>query len=366
MKNIGKILLGVALIILGVILVAVMRNTEKVVEETAKITPPLVSTSLVQTTSIPFVLEVTGTLEAKNKVEVYSEVQGVLLPIGTPFKVGNTFRKGEYLLQVDNREYKAQLLSNKSNLASQITAMLPDMEIEFPEASKKWESYVRAFTMEGALTPLPKTSTDKEKFFVMGKGILQTYYNVKNQQERILKYKIRAPFNGTVTASNVTAGTLVRSGQKLGEFVNTSMFELELAIPATANRYIRVGTKVHLFTLDEDQEFLGTISRANAKVEQATQTISAIVEVSNTELKDGQFLKAKIEGNPIDDVVKIKGNLLLENDHVYIVRDSILTLQKVLPVNYEKDSVVVKGLKANMILLEEVLANAYPGMPVNF
>jgi len=366
MKKVGKILLGVVIIVLGLFLFVFMNRTTKDDGQIQEVQPPMVSTSLVQTNSLPFVLEVTGTLEAKNKVELYSEVQGVLLPSGTPFKEGNTFTKGERLLQIDDKEYRAQLLSNKSSLVSQITAMLPDMEIEFPTASKKWESYLKAFDLAGPLRPLPETSSDKEKFFVTGKGILQTYYNVKNQEERVSKYRIRAPFRGTVTESNVNTGTLVRSGQKLGEFIDTSVFELKLSIPATANKYISIGAKVELSTLEEDSKFLGTISRVNAKVDQTTQTIIAIVEVANKKLKDQQFLKAKIQGSPIADVVKIKGNLMLENDHIYIIQDSVLTLQKVVPLNYEKDSVVVKGLRNNMILLEQVLASAYPGMRVNF
>lgn len=366
MKNVGKILLGIAIIFFGVFLFTLMGNQGNEGETTMKIEIPLVSTSLVEPTSIPYSLELTGTLDAKNKVEIYSEVQGVLLANGTPFKEGNVFEKGEYLLQIDDREYRAQLFSSKSNLVSQITAMLPDMEIEFPRASQKWESYLKSFVVDGPLHPLPETTSDKEKFFVTGKGIVQSFYNVKNQQERILKYKIKAPFRGTVTESSVNAGTLVRSGQKLGEFVDSSIFELQLAIPATANRYVEVGRLVRLSTLDDYDEFTGKISRINAKVDLDTQTIGAIVEVSKKGLKDGQFLKAKIEGNPIADVVKIKGNLVLENDHIYVIKDSVLTLQKVTPMNYEGDSVLVKGLETNTVLLDEVLASAYPGMKVNF
>ncbi len=366
MKKIGKIVLGIILIALGLLLFSLMGSNKKGIEETKQIDTPMVSTSLIELTSIPFLLEVTGNLQAKNKVDIYSEVQGILLPNRTAFKAGNTFRKGEYLLQIDDREYRAQLLSNKSSLISQITAMLPDMEMEFPNASKKWESYLKDFSMDGPLKSLPKTSSDKEKFFVTGKGILQTFYNVKNQQERLAKYSISAPFYGTVTEANVNIGTLVRSGQKLGEFIGTSVFELRLAIPATANRYVKVGKSVRLSTLDNSLEFFGKISRINAKVDQTTQTIGAIVEIVNEHLKDGQFLKARIEGSATENSVKIKGNLMLENDHVYIIKDSLLSLQKVVPINYEADSVVVKGLKNNMVLLDEVLANAYPGMKVNY
>ncbi|MDT0606799.1 efflux RND transporter periplasmic adaptor subunit [Croceitalea rosinachiae] len=366
MKNTLKTFLGAIVIALGVFIFVLISNNEekKVIENTPD--RPMVSTTLAEPNPIAYILEVTGTLEAKNKVEIYSEVQGVMLPSRTPFKEGNRFLKGKELLRIDNREYMAQFQSNKSSLISQIAAMLPDMEIEFPEASKKWESYLKSFDMEVSLQALPKTTSDKEKLFLMGKGIFQTYYNVKNQQERVSKYVIRAPFTGSVTESNVNPGTLVRSGQKLGEFINTTAFELRLAIPATANEYIKEGKPVALTTLNESQKLIGQISRINDKINQETQTVIAVVEVNHKDLKDGQFLKAKIEGMTIKDLVKIKGNLMLENNHIYIVKDSVLTLQKIVPINYERDSVIVEGLESNMILLDEVLAMAYPGMKVNY
>lgn len=366
MKNLIKLVLGITIIVLGILIFTFMSNNEE--KNAIADTPnrPLVSTTLANPRSIPYMIEVTGTLEAKKKVEIFSEVQGVLLTGKTPFKEGNRFFKGQELLRIDNREYLAQLQSNKSSLLSQIAAMLPDMEIEFLEASEKWESYLRSFDMEAPLATLPKTESDKEKLFLTGKGIFQTYYNVKNQQERLFKYVIRAPFTGSITESNVNAGTLVRSGQKLGEFIDPTIFELKLAIPATANNYIKEGKQVALTTLNKTQKIVGQISRINDKIDSETQTIAAIVEVTNKNLKDGQFLKAKVEGIAIENQFKIKGNLMLENNHIYIVKDSVLTLQKITPINYEQDSVMVKGLEKNMILLDEVLANAHPGMKVNY
>ena len=56
------------------------------------------------------------------------------------------------------------------------------------------------------------------------------YYSIKNIEKRLSKYNITAPFNGVLTEALVTKGTLIRPGQKLGEFIDTSVFEIELAI----------------------------------------------------------------------------------------------------------------------------------------
>ncbi|WP_299529802.1 HlyD family efflux transporter periplasmic adaptor subunit [Ulvibacterium sp.] len=366
MKGAYGVIFGIVLTGLGVLVfIFLLRGREEPVslEEVDQV---FVSTILVATEELPFVIEATGTLAAKNKIELFSEVQGILLPTTPGFREGNTFYRGENLLRIDGGEHNAQLQSKKSALVNQIVAMLPDMEIEFPEASGKWRTYLENFNMDGPLEPLPKTVSNAEKFFVTGKNIVQTYYDVKNLQERLSKYDIRAPFTGIVTQSDVYVGTLVRSGQKLGEFIDPSVFELQLAIPATANKYMKVGKKVHLISLDGDQDHVGRISRINGRVDQETQTVGVVVEVSGKQLKEGQYLKAEIFGEPVSDVLKIEGGLLVENDHVYIIRDSLLRLQKVVPLNYVGDSVVVRGLEKDMVLLDEIVANAYPGMKVTY
>ena len=366
MGRLMKIGIGVAIISLGLIVMFSMSKSEDAVGTLDKVETVNVSTTVAKPASIPYLIEVTGSLQAKRKVELYSEVQGILLPNQRAFKEGNRFSKNQVLLKIDAGEYIAQVQSSKSGFMGQVAAMLPDMEMEFPEAYKKWEVYLKAFDMDGQLQPLPDHTSESEKLFLTGKGIYEAYYNVRNQQERALKYSIRAPFSGTVTESNVNAGTLVRSGQKLGEFIDPSNFELRLAIPEAAAKYVELGKRVILQTIQEDASFEGEIIRMNKKIDQATQTIDAIVGLSDDRLRDGQYLKARISGNEISDAIKIKNNLILENNHVYLVKDSLLTLQKIRAMNYENDSVVIQGIPKGTLLLNEVLANAYPGMKVNY
>ncbi len=364
MKKGKGVLLGIFIIGVGMILFLALNNRKEVQPEEPKPESIKVFVASVVPKELPFVIEATGTLTAKNKIELYSEVQGILQKTQTPFKEGNTFYKGQDLLRINNEEYRAQLQSNKSTLMNQIAGMLPDMEIEFPEASEKWENYLKNFDIDGPLEPLPEPDSTGEKLFVTGRNVVQTYYTVKNQQERISKYRIKAPFTGVVTGSSVNVGTLVRTGQKLGEFIDPSIYKLELAIPASAISYVNQGQTVRLSPLDESREYIGRVNRINNRIEQSTQTVAVVVEVNGKKLKDGQYLKAKIAGDIVSDVVNIAGNLLVENDHVYVVKDSLLELQRVTPLNYVGDSVMVKGLEKGTLLVKETIVNAYPGLKV--
>ncbi|GAB5475086.1 MAG: efflux RND transporter periplasmic adaptor subunit [Maribacter sp.] len=314
--------------------------------------------------SLPYRIAATGTLEASEKIELFSEVQGALKRTKIPFKEGSSYRKGSTIIHIDASEFSAQLKSNKSSLVNQIAAMLPDMEMEYPEAARNWENYLLNFDMEAPLKPLPEFRSEAERLFVIGKNITQTYYNTANQQERLAKYYINAPFSGVLSEANVNVGALVRSGQKLGSLVDTSLFELRLSIPASQTEYLRKGQKVSLNTLGGETEFQGSVVRINPIIDQNTQTINVFVNISDKTLRDGQYLQAAISGEEITEVYTVSSDLLTENDNLYVVKDSVLVLQNVTPINYLGDSIVVKGLKDGQFILGKPIAKAYPGMKV--
>ena len=182
---------------------------------------------------IPVVITASGNLVAKNKIELFSEVQGVLKTTGKEFKPGVNYSEGETLLSINSDEFYASLQSQKSNLANSITAIMPDIRLDFPKEFSKWQTYLNNFDLNKTTPELPKFSSDKEKYFVSGKGITTGYFNVKNLEVKLKKYIIKAPFKGVLTEVFVSDGTLVRGGQKLGEYIDPSIFEMEVSINAS-------------------------------------------------------------------------------------------------------------------------------------
>ncbi len=120
---------------------------------------------------------------------------------------------------------------------------MPDIKLEFPKEQKKWDAYLNSIEVNRPIPELPVTNTQKEKFFVTGRKVFTTYYNIKNLEARLDKYILRAPYKGIVTESNINPGGLVRSGQKLGSFSNTSIYELELSVSASEAALVNIGDK---------------------------------------------------------------------------------------------------------------------------
>jgi multidrug efflux pump subunit AcrA (membrane-fusion protein) len=313
---------------------------------------------------IPVVISANGNLVAKNKINLYSEVQGVLKPVTKDFKPGNTYRKGEVILKINSEEHYANLQAQKSNLFNTITSIMPDIRLDYPEEYEKWQKYLGNFDFNKTTPPLPETHSEKEKFFISGRNIFTTYYNVKNMEVRLSKYTIRAPFTGILTEALVTQGSLVRPGQKLGEFIDPSVYEMEIAVNANYKDLLQIGKKVKLHNLENTKSWMGKVVRVNGKIDQTSQTIKVYIELRSKELNEGMYLEADLVAKSEKEAFEIPRKVLVNNNSVYVVNDTVLKLTKIQPVYFKDQSVIIKGLPDGTKTLTKMVPGAYDGMVV--
>ncbi len=363
-RKILGVVLGIALLV-GALFVAksmidANQRTRKEIPQAIK----KVYTRPVINGEVPILVNASGNLIASRKIELFSEVQGVLQETNRPFKTGQFFRKGEVLLKMDSREYYSSILAQRSALYDLIAAMMPDLKFDYPEAFDKWERYLNGFDLNKKVRPLPEASSDKEKFFITGKQIITTYYNIKNIEERLGKYTIIAPFDGVLTESLVNAGTLIRSGQKLGEFVSLKDFELEVAVNAEYLEIMQLGKQVRLSDLSNEREWMGTVKRVNGRLDLETQTVTVFIGVAGQGLVEGMYLEADISAKAENNAIEIERNLLINEREVFVVEGNQLVAKTIIPVHYTEKTAVIKGLDNGTHLIIRPVAGGYPGMPV--
>jgi HlyD family secretion protein len=360
------ILTGIGIVILvGALFGAyiIIKNSTKPEPKVDKVIKT-VFVETVKNTTVPITIPTNGNLVAKNRLELFSEVQGIFQNSAHDFKAGQSYKKGETLISINSSEYYASVQSAKSNLYNLITSIIPDLRLDFPDFFPLWDTYLKDFSMDKPVAPLPEMKDEKVNYFITGRGILSSYYNVKNLEQRLSKYSISAPFNGVLTEALVTKGTLIRPGQKLGEFIDPSVYELELAIGKTFGDLLQIGESVQLNTLDGNATYVGHVTRINGKIDQATQTVKVYVEVKADNLKEGMYLEAQLEAKDVPNAIKISRKLLVNNSEIFILRDSVLDVIKVKPIYFSPNDVVIKDVPDGTQILSRPLPGAYSGMLV--
>lgn len=364
MRKIILSLLGVLLIVgayfLGQIIIEKNNQKRPTPEKVVK----TVFIDRVQNSNVNIIIPANGSLVAKRRVELFSEVQGVFKAGSKLFRPGQKFRSGETLIGIDASEYYASVQSAKSNLYNSIAAIMPDLRLDFPEVYRKWQSYLNGFDLNKSIPKLPAMTSEKENFFITGRGIVSNYYSVKNLEQRLAKYNIKAPFSGILTEALVTEGSLIRNGQKLGEFIFPGVYEMEVALSKAYASLLNVGEKVELNNIDKTETYSGMVTRVNGSIDATTQTITAFVEVKNESLKEGMYLEANLNAKQEPNAYEINRNLMLDGKQIFIVRDSILDIIDVQPVYFSDTKVVLKNIPNGTTILAKSIPGAYAGMLV--
>lgn len=362
-----KIIIAIlALLIIGAALFGAktLIDNKKAPKPRVKKDVKIVSTETVVNSAIPIIIPANGNLQAKRRVELFSEVTGVFKPTGKLFKTGQEYRAGQAMIIIDNAEFYAQVQSARSDLNNQITAIMPDLRLDYPASFAQWQSYLDNWDRNTATPKLPEPKDDKEKYFITGRNIYSTYYNIKNLESRLGKFRIKAPFTGVLTEALVTEGTLVRNGQQLGEFIQMGTYELEVSISGEFADLLQVGKQVALQNITGTKTYTGKVTRINGKIDQETQTITTVIEVSDRDLKDGMYLTANLQAQQIENALELDRSLLQDGNQIFVVKDSLLELASVQPVHFSDKTVVLKGIDDGTVIISKMVPGAYEGMIV--
>jgi len=324
---------------------------------------PMVLTETVTNRTIQMTVKASGKLAARDRIDIFSEVDGIFESSAKRFDPGVYFKKGEILLRINSAEHQSNLRSQKSNLYNLIVAILPEMKFQFPKSLAAWEAYVYHFNINAPLKQLPSPLFKREKHFLATKNITTEWHNVKKLEDRLSKYTIRAPFSGSLTEALVDKGALVRSGQRLGGFINPKFFELEIDLNAAYADLMVPGNTVALTNLAGNKTWTGKVNRLNDMVDAASQTIQAFITVSGKGLREGMYLEANLAAKEASNVYEVSRKLLMDQQ-LYYLKDSTLELMDIEPLFFKEKTVVVKGLPDGLNILKKNIPGAYVGMKV--
>jgi len=137
-----------------------------------------------------------------------------------------------------------------------------------------------------------------------------------------------------------------------------------VAINAKYMDLLEKGNEVEVTSRDTEQTWQGKIARVNGRVDQASQTVKAYIQVEGKDLKEGIYLEAHLVAKAEKNAYEMPRQLLVNNESVYVFKDSIIDLVKINPVFFTNKTVVIKGLEDGTSVLSRSVPGAYPGMKV--
>ena len=286
----------------------------------------------------------TGTLVARDAVQLQSERAGVVNEIA--FEEGKPAKTGEVLLSIDDSELQAQLARAKAQLNLAATA----------EARQR--SLVRSKGISAAEYDQSQANLDVAKA------------EVALIESQLAKTKIRAPFDGVSGLRRVSVGSYLTPGTPIGSFQDISSLKIDFSLPEAYLSYIEPGQKVNFRIAGRSEKFEATIAAIEPSVDVETRSllIRAIVPNDETRLLPGSFAEVEVTLDEISDAILIPPIALipgLKQQTVFLHRDGKVEVRKVQSGLRTADAVqIVEGLNPGDELITSGVLQLRPGMRV--
>ncbi len=370
MSNILKIrrsvLLAILLVVGGMMLNSFLSGLKKApkVKEQIEVFP-LVNTVKVEEGDFVAELVYTGRLIATNKIDVFTEVTGILNPNPKSFKDGVFFSKGEVLVDVNNQDTKMNLVATRANFHSVLAKLQADLSTDYPDNFINWKKYISSYNPEKRLDSLPEVLNDQERNFLISRNVYNLYYSLKSQELKLDKFTIYAPFDGVIHNANLSPQSLVRAGQSIGQFIGIGEFELEIGVPLEDISKVSLNDTVILTADNLDFDLRGNVNRIGKSVNQNTQTYNVYIGVNDKRLSEGLYMTSNIKGKKQSNTSKVSPNLIIDGQYVYVLdQEEKLRKAKIKIVHESVNTVLVEGLKQGDILLNQTITEAKDGLQV--
>jgi membrane fusion protein (multidrug efflux system) len=311
------------------------------------------------------IIEGSGRISTSQKVDISAEVQGLLIQSGKTIKPGVSFSRGQMLYSIRNNDARLTLQARKSSFMNLLANALPDLKLDYSNNYENWKNFFESIEVDKVLPDLPQTKSQKEKTFISLKNIFTEYFNIKADEERLWKYAIVAPFDGSITEVFVEPGSVVNPGTRIATLIRTGDLEVEIPVDARNITNIKVGMPVLLTSTSGNKTYEGKVIRIGEFVNATTQSIPvyvSIIKKKDDVLFNGMYLNAEINCGAMENTVKIPRRALPDENHYYVLKKKTVKEKLTSEDGKERDttihaySMVKKELKTGFVLKNEILA----------
>lgn len=342
-----------------------------------------------------------GTAAPLRAATLSAEVSGVIAWTDDALRVGSPVAKGDVVCRIDAASHE-QELTRRGSLLEEARAELERIGKELISTGK------RIVLMKEEQVLSAEEVRRQEDLSAAGAGTAQTLDQARMKlkaSERILlemesllelrrhdrkkiessivarmaevelarievaRCEIRAPISGVIAERSVEPGEYVRPGTNLFRIVDLTVVEVPIQVPASEAGAIAPGTPVVVrIPQDPGEGWKGIIGRIAPEIDPLNRTTSVYVQVDNRglgkQLRIGQLVEARIEGERYEDVVIIPRRALID-EYAFVKKgNSAERRQPTVLRTLGDDLILDGGIEEGELLIVTNLEVLYEGAEV--
>ncbi|WP_228768527.1 efflux RND transporter periplasmic adaptor subunit [Shewanella sp. TC10] len=372
-----KYLVPVAIIAAVVIAIALITSNPPTSKRGGKKPSANVTVEALQIQLQDYQIEVSsfGVVKPRTQSSLVTQASGQILSINSKFREGGFFKKGDVLVQLDDRDYLAEVKITQAGLL-QAQQGLQEEQARVEQALIDWKRLGNGREPTDLVLRKPQLAAAQA-------SMLSNQAQLDKALLALERTKIVAPFDGRILEKNVDVGRVVSTNAELATIYATDYVEIrlpinnkDLALVDLPEQGKRAVAPVQFESdLIGSQNWQGQLDRTEGAIDSSSQQLYVVAQIDEPfsyqsqkqmPLKIGQYLTAKIEGKVLKGAIVIPTKSIYQGSYVYVVEDGKLLRKEVTTLwRNSQDAVISSGLQADDNLVTTSLGQVSSGTPVS-
>ena len=319
-----------------------------------------------------------GTVTPKTQTNVIPEIKGRVTWISPNLVVGGYFQAGDLLVTIDAADYEA-----RTGLA-QAQLLRAEAELEH----KRFELQRLQALIKDNLVSQSNLENAARAHKIAKANVIESKINLAQAERDLSRTKITAPFEGMVRSESIDIGQFVQQGAPIASIYASDAVEVRLPIVNAQLAYLdpanlqrgeldpATAPMIRLTARYAGTSFVwrGQLARTEGEIDAQSRMITAVARVRQDNqspdvppLQVGAFVAAEIEGQYLDDIVRLPRAALRPNSQVLIIDgDNRLRFRAVNVLRLENDFVIIdSGLESGEVVNLSPIQTVVDGMRVS-
>ncbi|MBK0377977.1 efflux RND transporter periplasmic adaptor subunit [Mucilaginibacter segetis] len=306
--------------------------------------PVSVNVMIVKDTTLNNHIEITGTIDANEKVDLISQTAGNIT--GIYFTEGTKVKKGQLLVKVYNQDLQSSL----QQIQSQIVL------------AKDIENRNKIL--------LEKEAVSKEEYQTSLASLNSLRAQADVIKAQLTRTEVRAPFSGIIGLRNVSPGGYLSPATSIATLVNINPAKVTFSVPERYLQLIGKGSKVNFTVESSRKNFSATVYAIEPALNSESRTITVRAKAPNPDdlLVAGAFAKINLTLDQIPKAIMVPTQCVipdLKSSKVYLYKNGIATEQDVkTDIRTDTKIQVIEGLQPGDSLVVSGLIQIRPEVPL--
>lgn len=362
MKKFLKISIPLVIITATAIMIYIIfANPPQMKKEITKVSKIQVEVKNLNKEKFQVFLDSYGTAQASTKTTLTSQVSGKIIFINENFKNGGYFKKGDLLVQIEDEDYKADVKIANAQLILAKQTLLEE-QAKAKQAKEDWKKFNIDEKPDDLVLRVPQLQSSIATVEAKEADLQKAKLNLN-------RTKILAPYDGRVIEKSISIAQVISNNAQIGTIFSNDNIEVRLPIKNKDLNLIDINldAKVEFISQLSNKIYEGKIVRSESTIDENTKQLYLIAQIDEniSNLKIGEYLKAKIEAKKLENVIIIPNETIYQSSYVYVQKDGILE-KRVIEISWQNDeyAVISNGLKENDNLILTTLGSVKSGTKV--